>query len=76
MTKKFAIKVNGYTWVDLVAYDHYLGNNVMYVKTPFSHDGAYDGTMSSPEPATLFLFGSGLFGFGIFGRKKLFNRKN
>ena len=71
MTKKFSIKVNGYTWVDLTAYDHYLGNSVMYVKTPFSHDGA----MSTPEPATLFLFGSGLLSFGIFGRKKLFNKK-
>jgi hypothetical protein len=25
----------------------------------------------NPEPATIFLFGSGLIGLGVFGRKKL-----
>ena len=35
------------------------------VKAPFSHDAT-----SAPEPATMLLLGSGLLGFGVFGRKK------
>lgn len=74
MTKKFAIKVNGYTWVDLVAYDHYLSNNTMFVKSPFSHD--CESSTPIPEPATLFLLGTGLIGLAGFGRKKIKKHKS
>ena len=30
-----------------------------------------DSTSPPPEPTTIFLFGSGLIGLGVFGRKKL-----
>jgi hypothetical protein len=33
---------------------------------PFSHDAT-----AAPEPATMLLLGSGLLGFGVFGRKRL-----
>ena len=45
-------------------------NKVMFVKTPFSHDGA----SAIPEPATLFLLGAGLIGLGAFGRRKFFKK--
>ena len=66
--KIFDVSVSGYSWVDLMAYDHVIigSNNAKYVFTPFSHDGA-----SVPEPATMLLLGSGLIGLGWFGRRKV-----
>lgn len=69
--KIFDISAKGYTWVDIVAYDHYAKtkDKVSYVFSPFSHDGASGGTM--PEPATILLFGFGLLGLaGVSRRKK------
>lgn len=69
--KKFDISVSGYSWVDIIAYDHVIksNNKAKYVFTPFSHDGA----STIPEPATMLLLGSGLLGLGWFGRKKTKN---
>lgn len=69
--KKFDISVSGYSWVDIVAYDHVIksNNKAKYVFTPFSHDGA----STIPEPATMLLLGSGLLGFGWVGRRKTKN---
>ena len=67
--KRFDISVSGYTWVDIVAYNHVIKSNskAKYVKSPFSHDGA----VGVPEPTTMLLFGTGLIGLGWIGRMKL-----
>ncbi|MBU4259091.1 MAG: choice-of-anchor N protein [Proteobacteria bacterium] len=78
MIKKFSIKVNGYTMVDFVAYGYYLNTSKKRCSTlnntinPYSHGGA----MVVPEPATLFLLGTGMIGLGWFGKRKTRKEKN
>ncbi len=67
--KKFRVVVEGYSWVDIVAYDHYVQTNgkAKYVFSPFSHDG---GSGSVPEPATLLLMATGVGSFFVMKRTK------
>jgi len=67
-TKKFHISADGYTWVDIVAYDHYIQANhkTHCIFTPFSHDGG----SGVPEPATMLLVGTGLISLGCVARRK------
>jgi hypothetical protein len=67
--KTFHIEVSGYTWADIVAYDHVVKTNgkAKYVFSPFSHDGS--GSTPIPEPTTMLLLGSGLAGLAGFRRK-------
>ena len=68
--KTVSISISGYSWAHFDAYDHILSRNkVKYVFAPFSHDAE---TSPIPEPGSLFLLASGLFGLKIFsrGRKK------
>lgn len=75
--KQFDISVSGYTWVDIVAYNHVVQskNKAKYVFSPFSHDGSFDdGSSTVPEPTTLLLFGTGLIGLSWMGRRQMKRR--
>lgn len=67
--KSIHVSVDGYSWVDIIAYDHVvLGTNkVKYVKTPYSHDG---GGGQVPEPGSMFLFGAGMVGAASMWRRR------
>jgi hypothetical protein len=66
--KKFYIAVDGYSVVDIVAYDHVIigKNKAKFVFSPFSHDG--DST-TVPEPGMLILLGLGLIGLGSLRKR-------
>jgi hypothetical protein len=60
--KKFHIAVDGYSWVDIVAYDHIVksNNKAKFVFSPFSHDG--ESSAPVPEPATILILSAGFLG--------------
>ncbi|SHE57216.1 PEP-CTERM protein-sorting domain-containing protein [Desulfacinum infernum DSM 9756] len=69
--KQFHIVVSGYTWVDIVAYDHVVKSNakIHSVFSPFSHDGG--GGVPIPEPMSLVLMGTGLVAGATVMRKRV-----
>jgi hypothetical protein len=68
----YTVNVSGFSKVHFDAYNHiYVGkNHAKYVFAPFSHDG--EGINIVPEPATMFIFSSGL---GIMGWEKRRRKK-
>lgn len=71
---KYYVVVTGYDWVHFDLYNHVEGDNHALF-APFSHDAdAEDGGAPIPEPATMFLLGTGMIGLGAFGRRKIIKK--
>ncbi len=66
----FSLDISGYDYAHLDVYADYNNSDNGWEITPGTHDSAV-----VPEPATIFLMGSGLLGAGIFLRRKLLKPK-